>query len=609
MADPTTADGVVAIGRVLVANRGEIALRIIRAVRDSGMASIAVYADPDAEAPFVRAADHAIALGGATSAETYLDIAKIVDAAAAGEADAVHPGYGFLAENADFARAVVAAGLVWVGPPADVISALGDKVRARAIAAEAGAPLAPGTKEPVADASEALAFVRRHGLPVAIKAAHGGGGRGLRVARSEDEVADLFDAAVREATAAFGRGECFVEAYVDGGRHVEVQLLADAHGTIQVVGTRDCSLQRRYQKVVEEAPAPFLTSEQRTTLERSAAAVCRAAGYVNAATVEFLLSPEGTLSFLEVNTRLQVEHSVTEETVDIDVVREQLRIAAGLPVTPAATAATRTDDHADCQVVVAKRHAIEFRINAEDPQQGFLPSTGTITRFVAPSGPGVRLDSGVVVGSEVSGGFDSLLAKLVVTGRDRTEAIERARRALHEFEIEGVRTTLPFHRQVVLDPAFVGDGPDGFGVHTRWIERSYAAGTPAESEPDEAGGRVKVRIGNRWMDVALPALDRATEGPMARIRREARERLEQAAPGGNGDISAPMQGTVTRVAVTEGEEVEDGQVLVVIEAMKMENPVRATAPGRVEGLRATVGDTVAQGDLLGRVAPADRDLA
>jgi acetyl-CoA/propionyl-CoA/long-chain acyl-CoA carboxylase, biotin carboxylase, biotin carboxyl carrier protein len=613
MADPTMADGVVAIRRVLVANRGEIALRIIRAVRDSGLTSIAVYADPDAEAPFVRAADQAIALGGATSAETYLDIAKIVDAAAAGEADAVHPGYGFLAENADFARAVVAAGLVWVGPPADVISALGDKVRARAIAAEAGAPLAPGTKEPVADASEALAFVRRHGLPVAIKAAHGGGGRGLRVARSEDEVADLFDAAVREATAAFGRGECFVEAYVEGGRHVEVQVLADAHGTIQVVGTRDCTLQRRYQKVVEEAPAPFLTSEQRTTLERSAAAVCRAAGYVNAATVEFLLSPEGRLSFLEVNTRLQVEHSVTEETVDVDVVREQLRIAAGLPVTPAARTATSMDDHVDHEahedheVVVAKRHAIEFRINAEDPHQGFLPSTGTITRFVAPSGPGVRLDSGVVVGSEVSGGFDSLLAKLVVTGRDRTEAIERARRALHEFEIEGVHTTLPFHRGVVLDPAFVGDGPDGFSVHTRWIEQSCTTGTPAASAPDDAGGRVKVRIGNRWMDVALPALARATEGPMARIRDEARERLEQAAPGGNGDISAPMQGTVTRVAVAEGEEVEDGQVLVVIEAMKMENPVRATARGRVEGLRATVGDTVAQGDLLGRVAPADRD--
>ncbi|HEX5562913.1 MAG TPA: biotin carboxylase N-terminal domain-containing protein [Nocardioidaceae bacterium] len=608
MADATRAAGVVDIRRVLVANRGEIALRIIRAVRDSGLTSVAVYADPDADAPFVHAADEAVALGGATSAETYLDIAKIIGAAAAGDADAVHPGYGFLAENADFARAVVDAGLVWVGPPADVIGALGDKVRARAIAAEAGAPLAPGTREPVADASEALAFVRQHGLPVAIKAAHGGGGRGLRVARTEGEVAELFDAAVREATAAFGRGECFVEAYVEGGRHVEVQVLADSHGTIQVVGTRDCSLQRRYQKVVEEAPAPFLTSEQRTTLERSAAAVCRAAGYVNAATVEFLLSPEGGLSFLEVNTRLQVEHSVTEETVDIDVVREQLRIAAGLPVTPAATA-TPSGARVDHEVVAAKRHAIEFRINAEDPGQGFVPSTGTITRFVAPSGPGVRLDSGVVVGSEVSGGFDSLLAKLVVTGRDRTEAIERARRALAEFDIEGVRTTLPFHRAVVVDPAFVGDGPDGFTVHTGWIEQSYTAGTPPPGESGDADGRVKVWIGSRWMDVTVPVLARATEGPMARIREEARERLEQAAPGGNGDISAPMQGTVTRVAVAEGEEVEDGQVLVVIEAMKMENPVRATARGRVEGLRVTVGATVAQGDLLGRVATTDPEPA
>jgi acetyl-CoA/propionyl-CoA carboxylase biotin carboxyl carrier protein len=590
-AERQASDGVLEIRRVLVANRGEIALRIIRAVRDSGMASIAVYADPDADAPFVHAADEAVALEGETSAETYLDIAKVLAAAAAANADAVHPGYGFLAENADFARAVVQAGLIWVGPPAEVISALGDKVRARAIAAEAGAPLAPGTLDPVADASEAVAFVHEHGLPVAIKAAHGGGGRGLRVARTEDEVA--------------------VETYVEGGRHVEVQVLADTQGTIQVVGTRDCTLQRRYQKVVEEAPAPFLTSEQRATLEDAAAAVCRAAGYVNAATVEFLLSPDGRLFFLEVNTRLQVEHSVTEETVDIDVVREQLRIAAGHPVTPPAGPPTAAPARTDSpQVVSAKRHAIEFRINAEDPLRGFLPSTGTITRFVAPSGPGVRLDSGVVVGSQVSGQFDSLLAKLIVTGRDRRQVIERARRALHEFDVEGVRTTLPFHRAVLTDPAFVGDGPDGFTVHTGWIEQSYVpeqhGADASDPEPDD-GGVVRLRIGNRWMDVAVPAFAGATEGPMARIRDQVRERLEQAAPGANGDISAPMQGTVTQVAVVEGDEVEAGQLLVVIEAMKMENPVRATAQGRVEGLRTAVGATVAQGDLLGRVVTAGQD--
>ena len=605
MTNDAVVSDIVGIKRVLVANRGEIALRIVRAVRDAGLASVAVYADSDADEPFVSQADESVGLDGDTSADTYLDIDKILGAAATSNADAVHPGYGFLAENADFAQAVVDAGLVWVGPPAEVIRALGDKVRAREIAAEAGAPLAPGSEGPVANGSEAVAFAKEHGLPVAIKAAHGGGGRGLRVARREDEVADLYDAAEREATKDFSRGECFVEAYVEGGRHVEVQVLADTHGTIQVVGTRDCSLQRRYQKVVEEAPAPYLTDEQRDTLERSAAAVCRAAGYVNAGTVEFLLAPDGSLSFLEVNTRLQVEHSVTEETVDVDVVREQLRIAAGHPVTLAPETAHPTDDY---DMVPAKRHALEFRINAEDPQQGFLPSTGTITSFVAPSGPGVRLDAGVAVGSEVTGRFDSLLAKLVVVGRDRAQAIERARRALRELEIEGVRTTLPFHRAVVVDPAFVGDGPDGFTVHTSWIEQSYVADETAASceEPDDL---VKVWIGNRWMRVAVPALAQAqaTDGPMARVRDEARELLQQAAPTASGDLIAPMQGTVTRVAVTDGDEVEPDQLLVVIEAMKMENPVRATSAGRVEGLRITVGDTVAQGELLGRVTPKDED--
>ncbi|MEP6816801.1 MAG: biotin carboxylase N-terminal domain-containing protein [Marmoricola sp.] len=590
-----TAPRIVEIKRVLVANRGEIALRVIRACRDAGVTSVAVYADPDADAPFVRAADQAFALDGETGAATYLDITKLLDAAARTDADAVHPGYGFLAENADFARAVADAGLVWVGPPAEVISALGDKVQARAIALAAGAPLAPGTEQPLADAAEAVAFARQHGLPLAIKAAHGGGGRGLRVARAQDEVAEMFDAAVREATSAFGRGECFVESYIEGARHVEVQVLADAHGTIQVVGTRDCSLQRRYQKVVEEAPAPFLTPDQQTGLESSAAAICRAAGYVNAATVEFLLSREGELSFLEVNTRLQVEHSVTEETVDVDVVREQLRIAAGHPL------GDGDQVSGDYLVLHPKRHAIEFRINAEDPAQGFTPSTGTITRFRPPGGPGVRLDSGVVAGSEVSAQFDSLLAKLVITGQDRTQAIERARRALGEFEITGVRTTLPFLRAVVSDPAFVGDG-DGFAVHTGWIENEYQpATTESEDFEDVAEGRVKVRIGNRWLQVVLPSLEAATGGPLTQVREQARERLQQAEPGGSGDICAPMQGTVTEVAVAEGDQVEAGQVLVVIEAMKMENPLRAAHAGRVEGLRVSTGDTVAQGDVLGHV--------
>ncbi len=591
--------------RVLVANRGEIALRIVRAVRDAGLSSIAVYADPDADAPFVRAADQAVALGGRTSAETYLDVEAVLAAAVESGAEAVHPGYGFLSENADFARAVDAAGLVWIGPPAEVIEALGDKVRARAIAAEVGAPLAPGTSEPCADADEALAFVREHGLPVAIKAAHGGGGRGLRVARTEDEVGDLFDAAVREATAAFGRGECFVEAYVEDGRHVEVQVLADTHGTVQVLGTRDCSLQRRYQKLVEEAPAPFLGDEQRRTLTDAAAAICERAGYVGAATVEFLLAPSGMLSFLEVNTRLQVEHTVTEETTDLDIVRAQLRIAAGEPLDPLP----------DPGVLPARRHAIEFRINAEDPDTGFLPSTGTITRFAAPGGPGVRLDAGVESGSVVSGAFDSLLAKLVVTGRDRTEALERARRALRETTIEGVATTLSFHRRVVDDPAFAGSAPEDFAVHTRWIEQEHAgdaARPQADADQDVSRGRVKVWIGNRWMQVALPALADAHDGPLAGVREAARERLEEAAhevaPGGDGAIRAPMQGTVTQVGVADGDDVDAGQLLVVIEAMKMENPVRAALAGRVGDLVVAVGDSVSQGQLLGTVAVAEPQL-
>jgi acetyl-CoA/propionyl-CoA carboxylase, biotin carboxylase, biotin carboxyl carrier protein len=588
--------------RVLIANRGEIALRVVRACRDAGLASIAVYADPDAGAPFARLADEALPLGGTTSADTYLDIAKLLAAAGQAGAEAVHPGYGFLAENADFAQAVLDAGLTWIGPPPEVIRALGDKVQARAIAARVGAPLVPGTASPVADAAEAVRFAEQHGVPVAIKAAHGGGGRGLRVARDIGEVAGLFDAAVREARSAFGRGECFVEAYVEHGRHVEAQVLADTAGTVVVVGTRDCTLQRRYQKLVEEAPAPFLSEEQRTVLERSAAAICLQAGYVNAGTVEFLLAPSGELSFLEVNTRLQVEHSATEESTDLDLVRAQLLIAAGHPVQAALGSAL--------DGISPRRHAIEFRINAEDPAAGFVPSTGTITRFRAPSGPGIRLDSGVEAGDVVQGQFDSLLAKLVVSGRDRTQAIERARRALAEFDIAGLRTTLPFLRTVLTEPAFTASGPDGFAVHTSWIEQDYqpapgAADSPGPADQDDE--RVAVQIGGRWLAVDVPGLAQAREGPLVRAREQARERLERAAQQAGDVVSAPMQGTVVRIAVAEGDEVAAGQLLAVVEAMKMENPLRAPHPGQVSGLRVAAGDTVAQGAVICRVIPADSE--
>ena len=529
--------------RVLIANRGEIALRVVRACRDASLTSIAVYAEPDAGAPFARLADEALPLRGTAPADTYLDIATLLAAAGQAGAEAVHPGYGFLAEDAGFAQAVLDAGLAWIGPPPAVIRALGDKVAARAIAARAGAPLLPGTNRPVAGPAEAVRFAEEHGLPIAIKAAHGGGGRGLRVAREAGEVAGLFEAAVREARAAFGRGECFVEAYVEHGRHVEAQVLADVHGDVLVAGTRDCTLQRRYQKLVEEAPAPFLTEAQRTTLERSAEAICREAGDVSAGTVEFLLSPRGELSFLEVNTRLQVEHTVTEESADIDLVRAQLLIAAGHPL--AVAAGPRA---------APRRHAIEFRINAEDPAREFAPSTGPITRFRPPSGPGIRVDSGVEAGSVVGGQFDSLLAKLVVTGRDRPQAIERARRALREFDIAGVRTTLPFLRAVLAEPAFTAEGPGGFAVHTRWIEQDYlpAAATAAVDDDDE----IMIRVGRRWLPVAVPGLAQAREGPLALARQQARERRQRAGQAAGDAVSAPMQGTVVRVTVTEGEQVD-----------------------------------------------------
>jgi acetyl-CoA/propionyl-CoA carboxylase, biotin carboxylase, biotin carboxyl carrier protein len=591
--------------RVLIANRGEIALRVVRACRDAGLASVAMYAGPDAGAPFTRLADQAVPLGGDTAADTYLDAERLLAAAQQSGADAVHPGYGFLSENADFAAAVRSAGLTWIGPPPEVIRALGDKVRARAIAAQVGAPLVPGSAGPVADPAEAVRFAEQYGLPVAIKAAHGGGGRGLRIARDLAEVGPLFEAAVREATAAFGRGECFVEAYVEHGRHVEAQVLADTSGAVAVVGTRDCTLQRRYQKLVEEAPAPFLSDDQRAELERSAAAICRAAGYVNAGTVEFLLAPGGDLSFLEVNTRLQVEHSATEESTDTDLVRAQLLIAAGHPL----ARALGTTPAAGPAAIQPRRHAIEFRINAEGHADGFRPSTGVIGEWQPPSGPGIRLDSGVGAGTRVGGQFDSLLAKLIVTGRDRDQAIERARRALAEFRITGVQTTLPFFRDVLAEPAYTGTGPDGFAVHTRWIEQEYqpSAGPDGSGGTggDGAGDGVPVRIGRQWLTADVPGLARATGGPLARARQQARERRERATLAAGNVISAPMQGTVLRVAVADGDQVTAGQVLIVVEAMKMENPLRAPHPGRVTGLRVTAGDTVAQGAVLAQVEPAE----
>jgi acetyl-CoA/propionyl-CoA carboxylase biotin carboxyl carrier protein len=579
--------------RVLIANRGEIALRVVRACRDASLTSIAVYADPDAGAPFARLADEALPLNGTGPADTYLDAARLLAAAGQAGAEAVHPGYGFLAEDAGFAQAVLDAGLTWIGPPPQAIRALGDKVAARAIAARVGAPLLPGTPAAVADPGEAVRFAAEHGLPIAIKAAHGGGGRGLRVAREPGEVAALFEAASREARAAFGRGECFVEVYTERGRHVEVQILADQQGGVLVAGTRDCTLQRRYQKLVEEAPAPFLTGAQRATLERSAAAICAEAGYVGAGTVEFLLAPGGELSFLEVNTRLQVEHPVTEESTDIDLVRAQLLIAAGHPL---ATAAGTGHGQAS---ITPRRHAIEFRVNAEDPAREFAPSAGQITRFRPPAGPGIRVDSGVEDGSVVGGQFDSLLAKLIVTGRDRPQAIERARRALREFDITGVRTTLPFLRAVLAEPAFTAEGPGGFAVHTRWIEEDYL---PAAAASGDAGEEpVMIRVGSRWLPVALPGLVQAREGALVLARQQARERRQRAGQASGDVISAPMQGTVARITVAEGENVTAGQILAVVEAMKMENPVRSPHAGQVTGLRVAAGETVAQGAVLCRV--------
>ncbi|GIF97367.1 acetyl-/propionyl-CoA carboxylase subunit alpha [Catellatospora citrea] len=578
------------LSKVLIANRGEIAVRVARACRDAGLASVAVYADGDRDALHVTIADEAYALGGQTSADTYLRIDKLIEVAQRSGADAVHPGYGFLSENAAFAEAVIEAGLTWVGPTPQAIRDLGDKVTARHIAQRAGAPLVPGTPDPVKHADEIVAFAREFGLPVAIKAAFGGGGRGLKVARTLEEIPELFDSATREAVAAFGRGECFVERYLDRPRHVEAQVLADQHGNVIVVGTRDCSLQRRHQKLVEEAPAPFLTDAQRKAIHDSAKAICREAGYHGAGTVEYLVGVDGTISFLEVNTRLQVEHPVTEETSGIDLVREQFRIANGEKLRLQADPAPRG-------------HSIEFRINGEDPGRNFLPAPGVITKMHLPGGPGVRVDTGFETGNEISGNFDSLLAKVIITGENRTEALERARRALDEMIVEGMATALPFHRAIVRDPAFVE-----FTVHTRWIETEWHNTVPpfgaAAATDDEAGERqtVVVEVGGKRLEVSLPASfgGTAVAAPAATGRpakRAGGKRGAKVAAGGDA-LAAPMQGTIVKLAVADGDTVAEGDTVVVLEAMKMEQPLTAHKAGVITGLTATVGEVVQSGTTI-----------
>jgi len=589
------------VRKVLIANRGEIAVRIVRACRDAGLSSVAVYAEPDLDALHVTMADEAYALEGHTAADSYLNIEKILKRAADAGADAVHPGYGFLAENAAFARGVIDAGLTWIGPPPAAIDALGDKVAARRIAQEVGAPLTPGTDGPVSSADEVRAFAARYGLPVAIKAAHGGGGRGLKVARTEAEIGEMYESAVREAVAAFGRGECFVERYLERPRHVETQCLADAHGGVVVVSTRDCSLQRRHQKLVEEAPAPFLSSEQVAVLYDASKAIMLRAGYTGAGTCEFLVGQDGTISFLEVNTRLQVEHPVSEEITGIDLVREMFRIADGQEL-----------GYGD---PATHGHAIEFRVNAEDPGRGFLPAPGTITRWRQPSGPGVRVDAGYGPGMTVPQAFDSLLAKLIVTGANRQQALERARRALTEFEVGGMPTVLPFHQAVVRDQAFTAEP---YSVHTRWIETEFAGSIPPYSGPQGqagdagAGGgqpgreRITVEVQGKRLEVVLPAgLGRTgaaaaprVAGPDAAAGRARRSTRSGAGRGDGDTLTSPMQGTIVKIVAGEGQRVSAGDPIVILEAMKMEQPLTAHKDGTVTGLAVKVGQTVAAGEAL-----------
>ncbi|WP_432561840.1 acetyl/propionyl/methylcrotonyl-CoA carboxylase subunit alpha [Kineococcus sp. SYSU DK003] len=613
--------------KVLVANRGEIAVRVVRAARDAGLRSVAVYSEGDRDALHVRSADEAYALGGTTAKESYLDAGKIVEVALRSGADAVHPGYGFLSENAAFAQAVIDAGLTWIGPPPAAIEALGDKVSARHLAARAGAPLVAGTPDPVAGPEEVLAFADEHGLPIAIKAAFGGGGRGLKVARHREDVEELFASAVREAEAAFGRGECFVERYLGRPRHVETQVLADAHGGAVVVSTRDCTLQRRHQKLVEEAPAPFLTPEQDAELRRASLAIVREAGYVGAGTVEFLVAADGTLAFLEVNTRLQVEHPVTEEVSGIDLVVEQFRIARG--------------EHLGYSEVATRGHSIEFRINGEDPSANFLPRPGKLTRFSLPSGPGVRVDTGIDPrsaavdgGVEISQDFDSLLAKLIVTGATREQALARAARALGEFVVEGVPTVLPFHRAIVTDPAFAATSAGQFTVHTRWIESpefdaSRLEGSGSHEEAGDAPHRetIVVEVAGKRLEVSFPVeqfnaqLSRAgheisragvaTGAAVARAYRSATHRgagKKGKAAGGSAKnpnaLVTPMQGTIVKIDVNEGDVVAEGDLVAVLEAMKMEQPLLAHRSGTITGLTAKPGDTTTTGAVLCEILDA-----
>lgn len=583
------------IEKVLVANRGEIAVRVIRGARDAGIPSVAVYADPDADAPFVSLADEAIALHGSTGAETYLNVEKLLKAAAATGANAIHPGYGFLSENADFAQAVIDAGYIWIGPPPEAIRDLGDKVTARHIAERANAPMAAGTKNPVKDANEVVAFAKKYGCPIAIKAAFGGGGRGMKVAHTIEEIPELFDSATREATAAFGRGECFVEQYLDHARHVEAQVLADQHGNVIVVGTRDCTLQRRFQKLVEEAPAPFLTAEQEERIRSSARAICRESGYYGAGTVEYMVQGD-TISFLEVNTRLQVEHPVTEETTNLDLVLRQFAIAEGKEL----------DIKEDPTPV---GHAFEFRINGEDPGRNFLPAPGTVIRYEEPTGPGVRVDSGVREGDIVGGEFDSMLAKLIVWGETRENALARARRALSEYHIEGLATTLDFHRHIVSNPDFVGDS-NGFNVFTKWIENEWknpfdaAVEDPDAPQMERLPNRiVVVEVDGKRMEVSLPA-DFVVRGSRPAKVRKPRPRTfaSNAGSSASGDtIIAPMQGTVVKVAVEEGQVVKEGDLVIVLEAMKMENTVLAHQSGTITQLSVEPGTPVTPGTAMCKI--------
>ena len=583
------------VSKILIANRGEIAVRVIRAARDEGLQTVAVYADPDRDAQHVKLADEAYALGGATAAQSYLVMDKLIEIAIRSGADAVHPGYGFLSENAQFAQKCIDAGLTWIGPSPESITQLGDKVAARHIAQKVGAPLVPGTKDPVKSADEVVAFADEHGLPIAVKAAFGGGGRGIKVARDRESIVEMYESAVREATAAFGRGECFIERFLDSPRHVETQCLADAHGNVVVVSTRDCSLQRRNQKLVEEAPAPYLTDEQNERLYEASRAILREAGYQGAGTCEFLVGTDGTISFLEVNTRLQVEHPVSEEISGLDLVREQFRIARGEKI--------------EEKDPVLRGHSFEFRINGEDAGRSFMPAPGTIEKLTVPTGPGVRWDSGFVAGDVIGGNFDSMLAKLIVTGADRKQALQRARRALAELSIEGMPTVIPFHRVVLDDPAFAPAEGGEFKVHTRWIETEFNntipmySGAPGSVDSDEDDRTtVVVEVNGKRMEVSLPDLGGGTKPaakPAAKTRKSRSAR--GAAKGGGDELTSPMQGTIVKVAASDGDTVAEGDLILVLEAMKMEQPITAHKAGKVSGLSAKPGDTVTSGAVLATI--------